>query len=131
MRALDTNLVIRLLTADDRAQHATALALLGRPVWLPITVLIEAGSVLQSRYGFDRVTLTALFMALFDYPTINVQADEHVRWALSRYAVAGDLADLLHIAGACAAEADTFATFDPGIARAAGSDTPLRVETLA
>ena len=131
MRTLDTSVVIRLLTADDRAQHAAALTLLDGPVWLPIAVLIEAGWVLQSRYGFDRATLTALFMALFDYPTINVQADEHVRWALSRYAVAGDLADLLHIAGACAAEADTFAIFDPGIARAAESDTPLRVETLA
>jgi predicted nucleic-acid-binding protein len=129
MRAIDTNVVIRLLVGDDRAQQETAQALVQSPVLVTVTVLIESAWVLRSRYGFARGAIVDLFEAFFDYPTLVVQSEAGVRWALSRYRMGGDIADLLHLAAA--EPAATFATFDRGVATAAGADSPVAIETLA
>lgn len=129
MKAVDTNVVIRLLIGDDPAQQAAARALLSAPVLVTITVMIESAWVLRSRYGFDRATVAALLDAFLDYPNVLVQAETRVRWALARYRSGGDIADLLHIAAA--EPAHRFATFDRGIAPAAGDGCPLMIETLA
>jgi predicted nucleic-acid-binding protein len=129
MKAIDTNVVIRLLIGDDPVQQVAAKALLREPVLVTVTVMIESAWVLRSRYGFDRASVAALLDAFLDYPNVLMQAETRVRWALSRYRTRGDIADLLHIAAA--APANTFTTFDRGIALAAGEESPLAVETLA
>ena len=51
MTAVDTNVVIRLLTADDPKQAAAATSLFAAgPIWIAKTVLLETGWVLQSGY---------------------------------------------------------------------------------
>ncbi|MEG8039008.1 type II toxin-antitoxin system VapC family toxin [Sphingomonas sp. LR60] len=129
MKAIDTNVVIRLLIGDDPAQQATARALISEPVLVTITVMIESAWVLRSRYGFDRATVAGLLSAFLDYPNVLAQAETGVRWALARYRSGGDIADLLHIAAA--EPANRFVTFDRGIAPAAGDYCPLTIETLA
>ena len=43
MTAVDTNVVVRLLTGDDPAQEAAARALFeSGPIWIAKTVLLEA-----------------------------------------------------------------------------------------
>lgn len=128
VRAIDTNVVLRLLMDDDPAQHRIATALLAEPVLLTLTVLVETGWVLLSRYRFSRAEVATLLNDLLDYDSIIVEKRAGIRWALDRFAARGDFADLLHLVAAD--RAVTFATFDRGVAIAAGSDSPVAVETL-
>lgn len=129
MRAVDTNVVLRLLVGDDAEQEAAARACFDEPVLITISVLIETGWVLRSRYGFRRAHICTLLSSLSDYRTVTVERSGVVGWALGRFGTSGDLADLLHIAAA--AEASAFVTFDRAIPDEAGPDTPIPIQLLA
>jgi predicted nucleic-acid-binding protein len=129
VRALDTNVLIRLFVGDDAEQSGAAAAVMTTPVFVPLTVILETAWVLRSRYRYSRAQTATILSALLDYDTVTVDTPELVNWAIDRFAVAGDFADLLHIVGS--APASSFATFDRGVAQAAGGDPPLPVETLA
>jgi len=51
MRAVDTNVLVRLVTRDDAKQVATAEAFVARGAWVPHLVLAEAAWVLTSVYN--------------------------------------------------------------------------------
>lgn len=129
VRALDTNVVLRLLVPDDPEQTRLAEAQLNGPVLLSLTVLLETAWVLRSRYGFAREQIVAILTYLLDQPRLVAEAADQLPWALDRYAEGGDLADLLHLVAARGA--DAFVTFDRAIAAAAGASSPVPVETLA
>ena len=49
MHSVDTNVVIRLLTGDDRDQEALGLSLMAAgPIWIAKTVLLETRWFLRS-----------------------------------------------------------------------------------
>lgn len=129
MKALDANVVLRLMVGDDARQQAVAQELVRQPTVIQPTVLIEAGWVLGSNYGYDRTEIVAFFETLLDHPVIHVAAGDRIRWALRQYAERGDFADLIHIA--TCGDVDAFATFDRGVAPAAGANSPVPVEPLA
>lgn len=62
MIAVDTNILVRLLTNDDPVQARKAMVILGsEEIFVPVTVLLEAEWVLRYSYGLGRsVILTAL-----------------------------------------------------------------------
>jgi predicted nucleic-acid-binding protein len=52
--AVDTNVLVRLLTWDDPQQGTAAKSLFAAgPIWIAKTVLLETGWVLRSLYGFE------------------------------------------------------------------------------
>ncbi|MFX8316487.1 PIN domain-containing protein, partial [Acinetobacter baumannii] len=54
MRAIDTNVIVRFLTADDATQAAVARrAIEAGDIFIPTTVLLETEWVLRSGYGFS------------------------------------------------------------------------------
>ena len=54
MIAIDTNVVVRLLTGDDQAQYEKVLALFNsHDVFIPISVILECEWVLRYAYSFD------------------------------------------------------------------------------
>lgn len=53
MRAIDTNVVLRLIVRDHTAQVSAAEAFIGRGAWVPTLALAEAASVLSTVYQFD------------------------------------------------------------------------------
>lgn len=130
MIAVDTNIIVRLIVADDERQLAAALALVEREdVYVPLTVLLETEWVLRSRYGYDRRGVHA---ALSNQPhllRVRVEASDDVEWALDRYALGGELADYLHIAAA--RPAGRFGPFEKKLCRLAGPDAPAQVELIA
>lgn len=128
MRAIDTNVVVRLILSDDATQTELALAAIAQDVFVPVTVLLETAWVLSSTYRLERSRLATALEAILDIATIHVTDEEAIRWALARYAAGADIADMLHIVAA--GNATHFATFDRGIARHAGSDAPIAIETL-
>ena len=128
MKAVDTNVVLRWLVEDDEEQSRIAGALFEQPVALSWTVLLEAAWVMRSRYRFsDRETAT-LLSYLLEVATVLVPDAALMTWALKRFSGGADIADMIHIAAA--SHHDAFVTFDRSIARAAGPDSPLAIETL-
>jgi predicted nucleic-acid-binding protein len=129
VKAVDANVVLRLLMADDEHQTALAERVFDEPVLLTATVLLETAWVLRSNYRLSRSEVAQMLAYLIDRPVVTVDAPAALRWALARSAERGDIADLMHLVTARAASA--FVTFDAGVARAAGPDSPVPVETLA
>ena len=128
MRAIDTNILVRLITADHPDQYRIALDTVSSDVLLPMTVLLETGWVLSTQYAMPRHAILSAFLGLLDFPTIHVIDESGLRWALARCGAGADLADMLHIVAA--GEATAFLTFDRRIARAAGPTPPIPIETL-
>ncbi|MEH3035703.1 MAG: type II toxin-antitoxin system VapC family toxin [Sphingomonas adhaesiva] len=127
---MDTNVVVRLIVGDDPDQVALALKLAERDAfYVSFTVLEEVEWVLRSRFGYGRDQIVHALRALADLVILRYEDDDDARWAIERYALSGELADYLHIASARVA--GRFATFERRLARRAGSNSPVPVETLA
>ncbi len=116
MIAVDTNVVVRLLVADDERQFGVARELFaGGPVWIGETVLVETAWVLGRLYGMDAETILGALERLTSLA--NVKVGSGVEEAL-RLAKAGvDLADAMHLSSRPAGA--EFATFDRAFARRA------------
>ena len=126
--AIDTNIIVRLLTADDEAQTARALAVLeSGSVWVSLTVLLEASWVLRSSYGLTRDVIVNRLRAFSELPMVALQDAQAARQAMDWTLSGMDLADALHLAQAKSCE--TFVTFDKVLVRTAekvADATPVR-----
>ena len=128
MRAVDTNIVVRVIVADDAVQLARAAAIIAAGVVVPLTVLLETEWVLRSNYRFARTRIADALTGIFDIETIVIADEPLVRWAIERYRAGADFADMLHLIAARGAEA--FVTFDRDLAKDAGAAAPVAVETI-
>lgn len=129
VKAIDTNVLARFLLQDHEAQSAAASAIIAAGVFIPYSVLLETAWLLSSRYGFARATVADLLTSLLKTAGISVPNRNAVAWALERYRVGADFADMIHLV--CARPCEVFATFDRRVAAQAGKDAPLAVETIA
>lgn len=119
MLAIDTNVVVRLLTGDDPDQAARARALLaGGRVFVALTVLLEAEWVLRCAYGFDRLAVVGALEAFAGLEAVVVERPQLLAGALRRCAAGMDFADALHLGAAEGCEG--FVTFDRRMIAAAG-----------
>ena len=113
MIAIDTNVVVRLLTNDDPAQASRAAALLAREqVLIPLSVVLETEWVLRSVYGLGRGSVVHALRGLFGVSSVLVEAANRVGRALTWYEEGFDFADALHLASATDMGAERIATFD-------------------
>ena len=72
MTAVDTNLVVRLLTQDDRKQAAIASAVFAtEEVWIAKSVLLETAWVLETVYGFDVTAIRGALVLLLGLPNVH------------------------------------------------------------
>jgi predicted nucleic-acid-binding protein len=98
MVAVDTNVVVRLLTGDDPTQEAVARSLFAAgPVWIPKTVLLETGWVLGSVYKFEQEAILNAFTKLLGLRNVQVEDEFSVAAALELAAQGIELADALHL----------------------------------
>jgi predicted nucleic acid-binding protein len=118
MTAVDTNVLVRLLTGDDPRQCAAAKALFeAEPVWIAKTVLLETAWVLRRLYGFDDCALRDALTKLLGLDNAHAE-DEAAVAAAFRLAAGGvELADAIHLTSRPPGAA--FATFDRAFARLA------------
>lgn len=112
MTAADTNVLVRIITKDDRAQAARAAAFLAAAdlVFVPKTVLLELEWVLRGAYGFARAEIGIALDNLVNLRNVEIEDEDAVARALVWYRDGFDFADALHLASAGLAR--TFATFD-------------------
>lgn len=130
MKAVDTNVVVRLVTWDDPEQASSAREQFETgPLWLAKSVLLETEWVLRFSYQLERAAIVSAFSKLLGYRPLHVEDREAVLRAMSWYAEGLDLADALHLASS--QQADAFVTFDGRLAkRAAALGTRPPVEQL-
>jgi predicted nucleic-acid-binding protein len=115
MRAVDTNVLVRLLVADDPAQASKAEAFLatGAGVWISIVILVETVWVLTAVYGWQKPQLLAMLDTATTSKDFSFQAADAVSAALSSYRSGkADFADCLAVELARAEGHLPFATFD-------------------
>lgn len=98
MVAVDTNVVVRLLTGDDPRQEAAARSLFAtEPVWIAKTVLLETGWVLRTLYGFQEHEIREAFTRLLGLRNVWAEDEASVAAALALTAHGVELADAMHL----------------------------------
>jgi predicted nucleic-acid-binding protein len=129
MRAVDTNIVVRLAARDDPVQLTIAEKIVSTEFLLIPSVMLEAVWTLKSSYGFSRERIAEELGKVVALDTAMVVSKEAIEWALERYLEGADFADMLHAILAWSHGATSFATFDQGVAKYV-SEAQLPVETL-
>ena len=118
MHAVDTNVLVRLLTADDEAQTRRAAALFKKEdIFIPKTVLLETEWVLRRLYGLECNVVVNALRKVSGLPNVSIEGPLVVTRALQWCEDGMDFADALHLASAHAAE--KFATFDVQLKKSA------------
>lgn len=120
MIAVDTNVIVSLVTRDDpdQAEAARRLFLEADRLWLAKTVLLETEWVLRYSYDLDPETIRKTLRKLLGFGPLQFEDRRAVEEALEWHAQGLDFADALHLASS--SEAKTFATFDHKFAKRAG-----------
>lgn len=85
MRAIDTNVLVRLLTRDDRKQAAAAEAFVAEGAWVSHLVLVEAMWVLSAVYERQPTQLIAALKMLLTHHQLVIQDTECVVAALAHF----------------------------------------------
>jgi predicted nucleic-acid-binding protein len=100
MIAVDTNVLVRLLTGDEPRQAAAARALFAAgPIWIAKTVFLETAWVLRSLYGFDESAIRGAFTKLLGLKNVHAEDEPSLAAALALTAHGIDLADAMHLTG--------------------------------
>jgi len=111
MRAIDTNIVIRYLTADDPNQTAKAKAVVDAGhVFVSTTVLLECEWVLRSVYDFSRREVVAALRAFLGLPGVAAENTAALVRAFDFADGGMDFTDALHLSAA--SECEVMFTFD-------------------
>ena len=118
MLAIDTNLVVRYLTADHPTQSARARTIIeDNEVFIGTTVLLETEWVLRRVYGFSSAQFNDAVRGLAGLPTVTLEDPVLVGNALEWLTNGMDFADAIHLAKA--SHCDGFVTFDRQFVRTA------------
>jgi len=82
MRAVDTNVLVRLVTRDDAKQVAAAEAFVARGAWVPHLVLAEATWVLTSVYDREPSDIANAVEMLLNHEHLTLQDSDAVESAV-------------------------------------------------
>lgn len=131
MIALDTNVLVRFLVEDDKAQSRKAATLVehaaarGETLFVSDIVLCETVWVLLSAYEVSRGAVADILSQLFAANHLRFSDVDGLRRALAGFiAGKGDFADYVIKEHARAAGCDRVATFDRALLKEAGFVAP-------
>jgi predicted nucleic-acid-binding protein len=128
MIAIDTYVLVRLLTRDDEPQFQRASTLFAEnKIFIPETVILETEWVLRFAYKLPQ---TAIFEALrktLGLPNVQTARPGVIAQALDLAGQGLDFADALHLAAS--QECGQFATFDTSFIKKANGLTGCQVRT--
>ena len=85
MRAVDTNVLVRLITRDHAKQVAAAEAFVARGAWVPYLAVAEAAWVLATVYGRDPTAIATAVEMLLGHEHLTVQDGEAVAAAVAQF----------------------------------------------
>jgi len=85
MRAVDTNVLVRLITRDDPKQVAVAETFVARGAWVPYLAIAEATWVLETVYERDPAAVATAVEMLLSHEQLTVQDSEVVAAAVAQF----------------------------------------------
>lgn len=85
MRAVDTNVLVRLVTRDDPKQTAAAEAFVSKGAWVSHVVLAEVVWVLDSVYGLKPSQVAVAVDMMIEHEHLTIQDAELVEAALRAF----------------------------------------------
>jgi predicted nucleic-acid-binding protein len=85
MRAVDTNVLVRLVTRDDARQTSAAEKFVAGGAWVSHLVLVETSWVLATVYEIAPVGLATAVEMLLNHNDLTVQDSDVVAAALEQY----------------------------------------------
>ncbi|MFE4105789.1 type II toxin-antitoxin system VapC family toxin [Almyronema epifaneia] len=99
MIAVDTNVVVRLLTQDDEVQYEKSLALFSaNDIFIPDTVILEPDWVLRFAYNFAPREICSALRNLFGLANVQLSNGVLIAQVLQWHEQGLDLADAFHLA---------------------------------
>jgi predicted nucleic-acid-binding protein len=124
MRAVDTNVLVRLVTRDDPKQVASAEAFIEKGAWISLLVLAETAWVLRAVYDLEDDEIATVIEMLLSHDRLTLQDADAVTAALAHYrgAPAVGFSDCLVLAIARKAGHLPLGTFDKRFARLEGAE---------
>ena len=124
MRAVDTNVLVRLVTRDDQKQVLAAERFIERGAWISQLVLAETSWVLSATYGLQHAEIATAIGMLLNHTTLSVQDADVVLAALDQYRLKPALgfSDCLVLEIARKAGHTPLGTFDRNLGRVEGAE---------
>ena len=127
MTAIDTNIIVRLLTGDDASQCQKAQRIFeSHAVFIPDTVILETEWVLRFAYKFESAAISDAFTKLLGLPNVRVSRPDFIFKAIDWHRQGLDFADALHLAAS--QDQTRFMTFDAKLVHKAKGMATCRVE---
>jgi predicted nucleic-acid-binding protein len=123
MRAVDTNVLVRLLVRDDAAQVEAAESFVAPGAWVSHLVLAETLWVLDAVYERPPAQLATAIDLLLDHQSLTLQDADIVRAALDHFRARPSLgfSDCLVLETARKAGHLPLGTFDKALAKLPGA----------
>jgi len=123
MRAVDTNVLVRLITRDDARQTASAESYVDKGAWVSVLALAEATWVLASVYELSSNELARAIEMLLNHRDLVVQDSDTVAAALDLFRAKPALgfSDCLMLQLARKAGHLPLGTFDRNLAKVDGA----------
>jgi predicted nucleic-acid-binding protein len=118
MIAIDTNILLRVLTRDDLRQFEAAMRFLSQnDCRVQTTVILELEWVLRSVHRYSQSQIADVFEVLFDTEGLSIEQPDRLELAIKGLRSGIEFTDAYHIAGAT--DCASFATFDRSLIRRA------------
>jgi predicted nucleic-acid-binding protein len=123
MRAVDTNVLVRLIARDDSRQAASAESFIEKGAWVSILALAEAAWVLTSVYELSAKELAQAIEMLLNHRDLVLQEPEAVAGALDLFRAKPSLgfSDCLMLQLARKAGHLPLGTFDRNLSKVEGT----------
>ena len=127
MVAIDTNVLVRLLTGDNPAQSKASHTLFAtEDLFIPDTVLLETEWVLRAAFDLGPSDVCAALRLVCGLPNVTVSDGQRVAQIIDWHEAGFDFADAFHLA--LSKDQEALKTFDAGFIRNARKHTDRRVE---
>ena len=123
MRAVDSNVLVRLITRDDAKQVAAAEAFVATGAWVPHLALAEATWVLSSVYDRSAEAIGAAIEMLLNHQQLTMQDGDAVAAAVDQFRRRPTVgfSDCLMVEVARKAGHGPLGTFDRNLAKVDGA----------
>jgi predicted nucleic-acid-binding protein len=96
--AIDTNIIIRLLTRDDETQYQHSYRLLAElQVYIPDSVILEVEWVLRFAYDFTSTEICQALRKILGLPNVHVTDIKRFAQVIAWHENGLDFADALHL----------------------------------
>ena len=119
MISIDTNILVRLFTADDKAQSIKAKQLFKKEqIYITKTVILETEWVLRYAYEFPADAIAAALTKLLGQENVTIEDAHHIAESVTLLRNGMDFADALHLT---CSQKHTFFTFDKKLAARSAS----------